>query len=231
MDRKYVFFIIIILIIRLLITIGSFHFLHKVYLNTVINPFHFSFGFEEKKRLFKDKDTNQLNINSRCKAYEELIMDARTQKLGDIFELKYSELFSCSHFLIAFLIYDIFRSSLSIITLIITEMYESFRYCGCGILLFLVNTIQYYVLKRLDIVYLVYFIFFIYAIYSFYSGDTNDYYNFLFCKNVNYEEFDKYSIVLDVKYDFKYYMILEIISPIIYFIVAFLYFAINQINQ
>ena len=106
---------LIFFVIILLLNIASFYFIHKVYLNTVINPFHYSFGFEEKKKLFKDKDTNQLDINSRCKAYEELIMDARTEKLGDIFELKYSEIFSCSYLLIAFLIFSIFKTTLLII--------------------------------------------------------------------------------------------------------------------
>ena len=204
--------LLLFFIIRLLISIASFHFLHEIYINTVIDPFHYSFGYEEKKKLFKGKDTNQLNVNSRCKAYEESIMNTRTEKLGDIFELKYGQLFSCSYFLIAFLMYDIFRLSLGIISIILFNIYNRFHICI--FLLSIIIKIQKDVLRILDFVYFINIFFFIYAIYSFYSGDTNDYYNFLFCKNINYDEFDKYSVVVDVKFDFRYYMILQIISTI-----------------
>ena len=75
------------LILRLILSIVSFYFLYKVYINTSVDPLQIPFNFEEKKQLFRDsfQNTNEFHDKDfKCKTYEELIMEPKTQKLGDV---------------------------------------------------------------------------------------------------------------------------------------------------
>ena len=204
------------LILRLILSIVSFYFLYKVYINTSVDPLQIPFNFEEKKQLFRDsfQNTNEFHDKDfKCKTYEELIMEPKTQKLGDVFELNFNKLFNCSFFLIAFLIYDIFSISFLFLTIIIIKINEVLNNIYQTFVSVIITFIT--IFRGLLIIYLVNFIFFIYAIYSFYSGDINTYCDFLICRNVNYVEFEKYRSVEIVRFYFKNYIISYVILSIV----------------
>ena len=204
--------IIVGLIIRLLFSIASFYFIYKVYTNTVIDTFKYPISLEDKKHLFNNNIKNPVDYNYDCETYKELIMAPKTQKLGDIFILDIKKLFNCSLFFINFLIYDIFSISFFILSLIIRKINITYnRICKILHPIIAIFNIAYIHLK------FVYFINFILLIYSFYlinTGDIDTYLNFLLCKNINYDEFEKYKNVENIKYDFRYYFIFQIFSII-----------------
>ena len=204
--------IIIGLIIRLLFSIASFHFIHKIYINTVIDPFKFPLTFEEKKYLFNDIKKNPIDYNYDCESYKELIMAPKTQKLGDIFILGINKLFKCSLFFINFLIYDIFSISFFILSLIIRKINIVYGRI-CKIFQPIIGIFNSAFI-HLKFIYLINLVLLIYVLYLINTGDIDAYLSFLLCKNINYDKFEKYRNVENIKYDFRYFFILQIFSII-----------------
>ena len=61
------------------------------------------------------------------------------------------------------------------------------------------------------------FFVFIFLLISYYTGDTITYYDFLSCRNVNYNGFNRYRNIEYLKYDFKKFMIFQILNIILNF--------------
>ena len=62
------------------------------------------------------------------------------------------------------------------------------------------------------------FFVFIFLLISYYTGDTITYYDFLSCRNVNYNGFNRYRNIEYLKYDFKKFMIFQILNIILNFV-------------
>ena len=122
-------------------------------------------------------------------------------KLGDIFHLNISKIHFCSY-LILFIF--IFQISLALLlpclkecvkatnNLIIALLFSSLRDINIGL-----PTAN--------------FIIIIFMINSFYNGDINTYYDFISCDNVNYDKFEKYRNVENLKNNFWMFICLQIV--------------------
>lgn len=89
---------ILIFIIYINLIIYIFGYIFRVFSNTEKDPFQQSFGFEEKKRIFNytindDADHYLSSFEYTCKKYQDLILDSKTQKFGDIFDLNFVYIF------------------------------------------------------------------------------------------------------------------------------------------
>ena len=79
-----------ITIITTIIFLLQFYFLFKIYSYSKRDPFEYEIKQNEKENYFIDTDINKdLNIydDKECITYQNLIMDKKTKKLGDVFYL------------------------------------------------------------------------------------------------------------------------------------------------
>ena len=199
--------------INTIVTIIAFVYLFKIYNDTKIDVFQKNIEIGEKENYFIDpaQNPNQLlKYEPKCQAYEKMIMNPTTQKLGDVFKINMETINGRIYFIlivniliIAFFLFIILEGILLIILPGIA---------ACLAIVLLALSIALYVGLILSN------IIFIVLIYSYYSSDTNAYNDFLTCKNVNYDGFSKYRVIEKFKYDFKRFMIFNIVSMLLSFI-------------
>ena len=196
-------------------TILAYICLFKVYFNTLEDPFQQNFGFEEKKNFFNDyfkevKPNENVDNYNDCIYYQDSIMDRNTEKLSDVFKTNIGKLNTFTFIMIIVVSFLILRIGLIILSLIMLGITYFFPACST-ITLFFVK-----INKLLSIIYNtikgLYGFSFFYYMYLFYNGDINTYFDFLSCKNVNYDGFEKYRSIEIVKHDFKGLMIFSFIG-------------------
>ena len=199
---------LIIKIIDIILLIVLFIYINSVYNNTIINPFHLQLGFQEKKNFFVN--LSEKDFFSQCAVYTKEIKDQNTKTLGDVFELNIRKINMCALLLIFILYYRLF----SYVFLSIFALSRNFLQSKFRRLFIFFSIIYAAIIYSITYIILFEFITFISIVYNFFSGDINNFIKFLSCKNVNYDGFDRFRIVEEIKSDFIMYFILKIIHII-----------------
>ena len=200
----------IVSFISTLLFILQFYYLLKIYSYSKVDYFEYKIKPGEKENFFIDLNKNEvINISNdiNCISYQDLIMDKKTQKLGDVFTTNLTIIYSkLSNILVASIITIVFLVFFYLIILIIQLFPSSYQVCSKLILLIslvligsniaiLINCIQF--------------------IYYFYKGDINTYVDFLNCENVNYLGFKRYRNVELLKSHFKTYITIMVINFVV----------------
>ena len=199
---------LIIKIIDIILLIVLFIYINSVYNNTIINPFHLQLGFQEKKNFFVN--LSEKDFFSQCAVYTKKIKDQNTKTLGDVFELNIRKINMCALLLIFILYYRLF----SYVFLSIFALSRNFLQSKFRRLFIFFSIIYAAIIYSITYIILFEFITFISIVYNFFSGDINNFIKFFSCKNVNYDGFDRFRIVEEIKSDFIMYFILKIIHII-----------------
>ena len=199
---------ILVLIIYINLIIYIFGYIFRVYDNTEKDPFQENFGFEEKKKIFNytinDDIVHYLTYLKTCKNYQDLILDPNTQKLGDIFELNFETIHICALLMIIYLFYTFFRSLFEFFYILIILTCRAVFPIPESVITFLFKCLYPFLSILNGFI-------FILCIYEFYGGGINSYFEFLSCKNVNYDELRKYKKVENLRSDSRKFSILYII--------------------
>ena len=207
----------ILQLISTLLLITTVIFLFKVYKDTEKDPFQKYFSFEEKKIFFRHVISFQnplIKNKNYCKKYQDLIMDPKTQKLGDVFELNISSINTCSFYMIIFLVYLIFYLSFLFLTYFIGKLFpNSIIVVPFGLLFGLFSCL-------FSLFFITNIILFIVSIYKFYTSEINTFYEFLMCNNVNLEAFNKYRSIDNLRSDFKHFIFANMMQSIISFSIS-----------
>ena len=200
-------------IINTIATIIAFVYLFKIYNDTKIDVFQKNIEIGEKENYFIDpaQNPNQLlKYEPKCQAYEKMIMNPTTQKLGDVFKINMETINRRIFFILIVNILIIAFFLFIILEGILLFILPGIAACFAIVLVpFSIALFVGLILSN---------IIFIVLIYSYYSSDTNAYNDFLTCKNVNYDGFSKYRVIEKFKYDFKIFMIFNIVSMLLSFI-------------
>ena len=199
--------------INTIVTIIAFVYLIKIYNDTKIDVFQQKIEIGEKGNYFIDpaQNPNQLlKYEPKCQAYEKTIMNPTTQKLGDVFKIDMETINGRIFFILVVNILVVAFILFILVESILVMILPGILNC-LSIVLIALSIAVYVGLILSNIVFLL-------LIYSYYSSDTNTYNAFLTCKNVNYDGFSKYRVVEKFKYNFKRFMIFNIISMLLSFI-------------
>ena len=198
-----------ITIITTIIFLLQFYFLFKIYSYSKRDPFEYEIKQNEKENYFIDTDINKdLNIydDKECITYQNLIMDKKAKKLGDVFYLNLNVIHSRLTGLLVITIFNIVCLIIMLLIIIIIKFISSAAYC-CLIIVAIIK----YCLDINGILILCYFILFL---CDFYHGDINTYIDFLSCPNVNSLGFRRYRIIELFKYNYEGYILMIIINCI-----------------
>ena len=127
---------------------------------------------------------NKRELELDCSFLEYMIMEPDTIKLGNIFDLHYSNIHSTSFYLI--IIYIVFYSfSLSIILLVVLGKLFNFLEHFVE----LISKLSFFILLAIGILLFCYNLI---LVSSYYNSNNAYFLNFLKCPNVNFDEFKKY---------------------------------------
>ena len=184
------------------LTMDILIFIYFIYLykDTKKDIFQKPFEEGEKEELFI-LDLNTTIIDRKCELNEYVIMNPSAEKLGDVFDLNIN---SIHKDIIILLIINIIIFITTILFLILfyicrnkekTIIFLTFFY---AILIFALS--------------ICHIVFIIRAIFSFYTGDTYRFVKFLSCPNANKEGFNKYLYAEKLYKDFKFFIIINIVS-------------------
>ena len=174
--------------------------------NTSKNYFNEQLTQEEKNKFFYNTETNPLikqsEIGIKCQMYQNIIMDEKITKLGDVFNLNIEIIHG--------------KTTSFIIIWIVLFLFSAFNSCCFVFALSIQNkTILYICLTSILISYftsyIVIFILLYKLIFAFYYSDMNQFVQFLKCRNVVKEGFIKYLYMENL----QYYLVLFIICAII----------------
>ena len=179
----------IFVVIYIITAFFAYYYLFRVYKDTNTDPFKENFGYEEKKHYFKylmDYEDYMTSREFNCKKFQDLILKPQTKKLEDVFKLNISLIHVSLYFMLIFLFVFLVMILLSCLCFKLMQLFIQ--------ILGVANLIIFFT-----------------AIMNFNNGNINDYYEFLSCKNVNYEGFDKYKSVEVLKKDFRYFTILYVL--------------------
>ena len=179
---------------------------------------------ENENNIIKDEiieKSNQINLASIRNEFlkeikklkndtEKQFKDQNTKTLGDVFELNIRKINMCALLLIFILYYRLF----SYVFLSIFALSRNFLQSKFRRLFIFFSIIYTAIIYSITYIILFEFITFISIVYNFFSGDINNFIKFLSCKNVNYDGFDRFRIVEEIKSDFIMYFILKIIHII-----------------
>ena len=206
----------ILSLVGLVLWIFTLVYIFKIYGETKVDIFQNQFNPGEKEKFFTPLSQNPeqlLNIEPQCKNYQEQIMNPNTKKLGDVFHLNTASVHRKAFYYIIITITFIVICVMFIILMVliaISSANSSLRTIASLILLILSLVSMVVIILSL--------INFIALFYSYYSGDTTTYYEFLRCKNVNYEGFSRYRIVEILKSDFRTFVQIIIFNMILSFV-------------
>ena len=174
--------------------------------DTSKNYFNEQLTQEEKNIFFYNTETNPLikqsEIGIKCQMYQNIIMDEKITKLGDVFNLNIEIIHG--------------KTTSFIIIWIVLFLFSAFNSCCFVFALSIQNkTILYICLTSILISYftsyIVIFILLYKLILAFYYSDMNQFVQFLKCRNVVKEGFIKYLYMENL----QYYLVLFIICVII----------------
>ena len=219
----------ILTFVGIILWILTLVYLFKVYGETKVDLFQQPFETGEKEKFFIDSTQNpdQLpNVNAQCKDYQAQIMNPNTKKLGDVFILNTESVHrGVFYYLIITITFIIILVMFLILFIVIALSPESSSLRTIASFILLIISLFSMILLILSIIN------FILLLYSYYSGDTTTYYEFLRCKNVNYEGFHRYRIVEILKSDFRTFIQIIVFNFIINFIKEFKKEVNNQLNN
>ena len=196
-----------ITMITIILFLLQLYFLFKIYSYSKRDPFEYEIKQNEKENYFIGTDINKdLNIydDKQCITYQNLIMDKKTKKLGDVFYLNLNVIHSRLTGLLVITIFNIVCLIIMLLIIIIIKFISSAAYC-CLIIIAIIK----YCLDINGTLILCYFILFL---YDFYHGEINTYIDFLSCPNVNSLGFRRYRIIELFKYNYEGYIIMIIIN-------------------
>ena len=159
------------------------------------------FEVGEKDSFFKS-DLNDKIIDRKCELTQYLINNPKVEKLGDAFDLNMKSIHS------TIVIIAIINASLIVIYIVSNILIIYSEKEKALALFFIVG----FLALALSICHL---IFSIRLILSFYTGDTHRFIKFLSCENVNKDSFNKYLYVEKFEKDFKFFIIINIITQFI----------------
>ena len=197
------------LFIGLLISIIAMIYLFKIRSDTNNNIFQQIIEPSMKEKFFYSINTtpavNPAEVSIKCELYQNAIMNPKLTKLGDLFDLNIEDIHSKANLLLLFAILAIISMLLTVFSLVLLEKIQSYFY----ICLIIILAFGIMVLGFSNLVLTILFFF------SFYNGDTNKFVEFLYCKNVNRNEFSDYLFAEKLKKDFTIFVIFNIINSLI----------------
>ena len=194
-------------IVGFAISIASFVYLFKIRADTKEDTFQQSIDIGKKDKLFYTQTTpfiNPSDIGLKCELYQLAIMNPKVNKLNYVFDLNIENIHNKTNLLIIIFVLVIVFLFLPLFWLLLYYKTKSFiAIC----LIFITIFINY-------ILYLVNIILTFLLVYDYYKADTNKFVDFLSCRNVNKNEFDKYLYAKKLKKDFTIFIILNIIGSL-----------------
>ena len=179
-------------------------FIFLIRTNTSKNYFNEQLTQEEKNKFFYGTETNPLlqplEIGIKCQIYQNIIMDEKVTKLGDVFnlniELIHDKTTSLLILLIDYIIFAIFYIICFCANIRRQNMTNIFLPCCCLIGNFIFNIATFILLYKL--------------ILAFYYSDMNQFVKFLKCRNVVREGFSKYLYVENLQYHIALFILCSI---------------------
>ena len=191
-------------------SILSFYFLLRIYSDTRVDILQQPISPQDKQMFFIDPALNsdkRLRDDLQCQTYQNLIMEPKTQKLGDVFNLNVVPIHNRAFEIliligVILLIYvALILGALIIVCVPSSELIVNYIMYIAGIVMIISST-----LMTLGLILLLYF---------FFSSDSGEYSRFLECRNVNYLGFAKFRDAETLRSDFYLYLICNIINMII----------------
>ena len=182
-------------------------FIFLIRTNTSKNYFNEQLTQEEKNKFFYNTETNPLikqsEIGIKCQMYQNIIMDEKITKLGDVFNLNIEIIHG--------------KTTSFIIIWIVLFLFSAFNSCCFVFALSIQNkTILYICLTSILISYftsyIVIFILLYKLILAFYYSDMNQFVQFLKCRNVVREGFSKYLYIEDLHYHIALFILCSIVQ-------------------
>ena len=192
-------------LIGFIISICSIVYLFKLRADTKEDIFKQPFKIGQKEKLFHSQNISSITSSEfgiKCELYQEAIMSPKVDKLGYVFDLNIENIHKRTTQLVIIFVLLILFIFLLIVILILIAKTESLMY----IFLLSITIIANYAL------YIANFVITILLILAFYKGDAHNFVEFLSCKNINTEEFNKYSFAKELQKDFTIFFILNIVS-------------------
>ena len=193
-------------IISFALTITVIVFIFLIRSDTSENYFNEQLTQEEKNKFFYNPGTNPLiqpsEIGIKCQMYQNTIMDEKVTKLGDVFDLNIELIherttslliiwISCLIFIIFYFVCffaNIRTQNMAIICLSCCFLIGSFIFAAAN------------------------FIYLYKLILAFYYSDMNQFVQFLKCRNVVREGFNKYLYVEDLHFHISLFIICSLIQ-------------------
>ena len=197
-------------IIQILIGLIEIYYLLKILSFTKRDVSSFKFEQGEKENFFIDPDNNpnpDLEYDYDCMKYEDLIKESTTEKLGNVFDFKIEKIHKASY---KILILSFISISIGVIIILIAILINIIPSIRAFLSYFILGAVIILILCGLIIFYFIIMMF-----YYYYSGDIEHYKEFLACKNVNYEGFNRYKLIELLKSDFKKYEIFYLLNWIV----------------
>ena len=184
----------------------------QLYSYSKLDTFQYKLQPREKENFFIEPNDNNVVLTNdyNCMLYQDLILDKKTDKLGDVFNLNLEQI---HHRLTVLLVTTILTISFLIILILIIFVIKFIPSIinSCSFLILLISIMMFIC----NFIILIYFFLFISA---FYHGDINNYIEFLTCNNVNYLSFSRYRNIEFLKSHFKAYIIVLAISLLLSYI-------------
>ena len=195
----------ILSLLGFIISICSIVFLFKLRADSKLDTFKQPFEIGEKEKLFNSQNISSITSSEfgiKCELYQEAIMSSKVDKLGLVFNLNVENIHKRTTQLVIIFALQILFIVLLIILLVLIAKTESLM----AIFLLTITIIGNYAL------YIANFVITILLVLAFYKGDAHKFVDFLSCKNINTEEFSKYSFAKKLQKDFTIFFILNIVS-------------------
>ena len=192
-------------IISICLSILVFISIFQILSDTKNDEFQQPFSIGEKEKMFYGSNTNPLIDSSivsiKCEMYQNTIMDPKVSKMGEVFNLnmklihdKIKSLLIVEIFAFVFLVFFL-------ICMIISVKAKSLSLV-CLSCIMMIASIGFTIAN---------FIYLYRVIVIFYNSDMNQFMEFLKCKNINRDGFDKYLYAEDLYKHFTRFVILNII--------------------
>ena len=195
----------ILSLLGFIISICSIVFLFKLRADSKLDTFKQPFEIGEKEKLFNSQNISSITSSEfgiKCELYQEAIMSSKVDKLGLVFNLNVENIHKRTTQLVIIFALQILFIVLLIVLLVLIAKTESLM----AIFLLTITIIGNYAL------YIANFVITILLVLAFYKGDAHKFVDFLSCKNINTEEFSKYSFAKKLQKDFTIFFILNIVS-------------------
>ena len=189
-------------ILRFALTIFIWVTIFRILSDTRYDAFQQPFASGEKEILFNNKVTNPLvsspEVNIKCEMYQNIIMNPKVSKLGDIFNLNIKLIHDNIESLLIVTLCEVLLLFSSICIIILSR--NNFNSLSCIITLMKLSL----GIANLVLLNKVFFIF--------YKSNINQFMEFLQCKNINRPGFGNYLYAEDLYEHFASFVIANIID-------------------